>query len=56
MYKFLIVISSLFLLHVGNSFSQSFEGSITFKRITFKDTTDYIYSVKGDMVRIDEKK
>ncbi|CAG0995697.1 MAG: DUF4412 domain-containing protein [Bacteroidetes bacterium] len=55
MYKFLIVISSLFLLHVGNSFSQSFEGSITFKRITFKDTTDYIYSVKGDMVRIDEK-
>ncbi|NUM51644.1 MAG: DUF4412 domain-containing protein [Flavobacteriales bacterium] len=55
MYKFLIAVSSLFLLYAVNGFSQSFEGSITFKRITFKDTTDYIYSVKGDMVRIDEK-
>jgi len=54
MYKFLLSIS-FFLLFTANYFGQSFEGTIVFKRITFKDTTNYIYSVKGNMVRIDEK-
>jgi hypothetical protein len=54
MYKFLFLLSSALLLTTGY-FGQSFEGTIVFKRITFKDTTNYIYAVKGNMVRIDEK-
>ncbi len=43
------VFSSVYLM------AQSFEGVITFKRFTQKDTVEYIYSVKNQMVRIDEK-
>ncbi|MFH1005829.1 MAG: DUF4412 domain-containing protein [Bacteroidota bacterium] len=35
-------------------FAQSFEGTIEFKKQTFTDTVNYVYYIKGDMVRIDE--
>lgn len=34
--------------------AQTFEGTIEFKKATPTDTTNYVYYVKGDMVRIDE--
>ncbi|HET6227951.1 MAG TPA: DUF4412 domain-containing protein [Bacteroidia bacterium] len=34
--------------------AQSFEGMIEFKKETPTDTTNYVYFVKGDLVRIDE--
>lgn len=34
--------------------SQSFEGTIEFKKQTTTDTINYVYYVKGDKVRIDE--
>lgn len=34
--------------------AQSFEGMIEFKKASATDTTNYIYYVKGDKVRIDE--
>ncbi len=36
------------------AFSQSFEGTIEFKRLLPNDTAVYIYHVKGQKVRIDE--
>ena len=35
-------------------FSQSFEGVIEFKKASTTDTTNYVYYVKDNMVRIDE--
>lgn len=35
--------------------AEGFEGSITLRKQTFYDTTCYVFSVKEDMVRIDEK-
>jgi len=34
--------------------AQAFEGVIEFKKMSDKDTTNYVYYVKGDKVRIDE--
>jgi Domain of unknown function (DUF4412) len=34
--------------------AQSFEGTIEFKKATTIDTTNYVYTIKGNMVRIDE--
>jgi uncharacterized protein DUF4412 len=34
--------------------AQSFEGIIEFKKASTTDTTNYVYTVKGNMVRIDE--
>ncbi len=34
--------------------AQAFEGTIEFKKITASDTVNYVYTVKGNMVRIDE--
>ena len=34
--------------------AQTFEGSIEFKKRTSTDTTNYIYYVKGDKIKIDE--
>jgi hypothetical protein len=34
--------------------AQSFEGTIEFKKATTTDTTNYVYYVKGNQVRIDE--
>lgn len=34
--------------------AQSFEGTIEFTKAGINDTTNYIYTVKGNMVRIDE--
>ena len=34
--------------------AQSFEGSIEFKKRTATDTTNYVYYVKGDKIKIDE--
>lgn len=34
--------------------AQSFEGTIEFKKMSEKDTTSYVYYVKGDKVRMDE--
>ncbi len=36
------------------SFAQSFEGVIEFKKTTSIDTNNYVYYVKGGLVRIDE--
>ena len=36
------------------SVAQSFEGTIEFKKSTTIDTTNYVYTVKGNLVRIDE--
>lgn len=51
--KFISVVVAL----VGFTFSanaQSFEGVIEFKKMTPSDTTNYVYYVKGNHVRIDE--
>ena len=37
-----------------NLYSQSFEGIIEFKKQTESDTTNYVYYIKGDKVRVDE--
>lgn len=42
------------LFPTTNLFSQGFEGTIEFKKISSIDTIQYIYYVKGDNVRIDE--
>ncbi len=34
--------------------AQAFEGTIEFKKITPTDTVNYVYTIKGNMVRIDE--
>src|SRR5690349_3482788 len=34
--------------------AQSFEGTIEFKKRTASDTTNYVYYVKGDKIKIDE--
>src|ERR1051326_1767729 len=34
--------------------AQQFEGTIEFKKKTAIDTTDYVYYVKGDKIRLDE--
>lgn len=50
-----ISISMLALVATSTvSIAQSFEGTIEFKKQTTFDTTDYVYYVKGDQVRIDE--
>ena len=36
------------------SVAQSFEGTIEFKKSSTTDTTNYVYTIKGNMVRIDE--
>jgi hypothetical protein len=38
----------------GTAFSQTFEGVIEFKKASAIDTTNYVYYVKNNMVRIDE--
>ena len=38
----------------ANLYSQSFEGVIEFKKQTESDTTNYVYYIKGDKVRVDE--
>jgi hypothetical protein len=37
-----------------STFAQGFEGVIEFKKASLIDTTNYIYYIKGNMVRIDE--
>jgi hypothetical protein len=47
----------LFIVIIGytsTAFSQVFEGVIEFKKSSAVDTTNYIYYIKGNMVRIDE--
>jgi hypothetical protein len=45
-------VSAMFIC--GTAIAQPFEGVIEFKRATSIDTTDYVYYVKGNIVRIDE--
>ncbi len=54
-----LFISAMFVpIAIGIAFNsvsaQSFEGTIEFKKETSTDTVSYIYSVKGDKVRLDE--
>jgi hypothetical protein len=52
--KKLSLLSFIFLTVHFSSFSQSFEGVIDFKKYSTMDTSEYVYYVKGDKVRIDE--
>lgn len=57
MKKSLLKIASVVTIMVACAFSataQSFEGVIEFKKQSTTDTTNYIYYVKGNQVRIDE--
>jgi hypothetical protein len=57
MKKSLLKLVSVVVVITAFSFTtlaQSFEGVIEFKKATTTDTTNYIYYVKGDNVRIDE--
>ena len=51
--KLVTVVVVMFSFSV-TAFSQSFEGVIEFKKASTTDTTNYIYYVKDNMVRIDE--
>lgn len=44
----------LFTIASIGAFAQGFEGSIYFTKSNMIDVTQYVYHVKGDMVRIDE--
>lgn len=48
-----ILLAATIALPVSVS-AQTFEGVIEFKKMSDKDTTNYVYYVKGDKVRIDE--
>ena len=52
MTKFIIFIGLLFINF--SLLAESFEGSITFRKITNSDTTYYTYFVKDNLVRVDE--
>lgn len=57
MKKTAIKILSVAIVMVAFAFSaaaQAFEGTIEFKKITATDTVNYVYTVKGNKVRIDE--
>lgn len=54
MYRYLITILT-FLFFLQNALAKSFEGNITLVKATFYDTTYYTFTVKENMVRIDEK-
>lgn len=49
-----IVLFTLSVLFATFAAAQNFEGVIEFKKQTLTDTVNYLYSVKGNMVRIDE--
>jgi len=51
--KILSVVAMVFAFSLTVS-AQSFEGTIEFKKITPSDTVSYVYTVKGNKVRIDE--
>ncbi|MDQ3046528.1 MAG: DUF4412 domain-containing protein [Bacteroidota bacterium] len=50
----LFSITVLLLAFSVNAVAQSFEGTIEFKKAKASDTTNYVYYVKGNQVRIDE--
>ena len=50
----LLTLGVLMLTISASTYAQSFEGIIEFKKASVLDTTNYIYYVKGDNVRIDE--
>lgn len=52
-FQFISVITMVVAFSLGSD-AQSFEGTIEFKRETNTDTTNYVYYIKGLMVRIDE--
>ncbi|MCW3105364.1 MAG: uncharacterized protein JWO09_3804 [Bacteroidetes bacterium] len=57
MKKSLLKIASVLTIMVATAFSgtaQTFEGVIEFKKQTATDTTNYVYYVKGNQVKIDE--
>lgn len=45
---------SVMVTFTFSTYAQSFEGIIEFKKQTSNDTTNYVYYVKGNQVRIDE--
>jgi hypothetical protein len=49
-----IVLFALSVLSAAVAAAQSFEGVIEFKKQSLTDTVNYMYSVKGNKVRIDE--
>ena len=48
------LVAFLMITIVGSAFAQSFEGTIEFKKQTTIDTTNYVYYVSDNQVRIDE--
>ncbi|MBL7889439.1 MAG: DUF4412 domain-containing protein [Bacteroidia bacterium] len=57
MKKSILKLSSILVVMLAfafNATAQTFEGTIEFKKMTPSDTTNYVYYVKGDQVRIDE--
>ncbi len=52
-YQFISVIVMI-LVYSSVGIAQSFEGTIEFKKATTTDTTNYVYYIKGNQVRIDE--
>lgn len=51
--KNLTIVVIAIVCSVSTSFAQ-FEGTIEFKKMTTMDTTNYVYYVKGNKIRIDE--
>ena len=50
----LVTIAVVMIAFSYTAFAQSFEGVIEFKKASATDTTNYVYYVKGEKVRIDE--
>ena len=55
MYRYLCISIVMVTLSVQTLAANGFEGNITFVKQTFYDTTYYTFTVKGRLVRIDEK-
>ena len=52
--KIFLVLLSTFMITFSSFAQQAFEGIIEFKKIGTTDTTYYIYTIKGNRVKIDE--
>ncbi|MCB0429572.1 MAG: DUF4412 domain-containing protein [Flavobacteriales bacterium] len=51
--KYLAAVAALFFGTVGASMADGFEGTIEFVKMTQTDTSNYVYYVKGDHIRIE---
>jgi len=50
-----LITAFCFLIFTSGAFAQGFQGSISFTKSNMMDVTEYVYHVKDNMVRIDER-